>query len=247
MQLFKKFLINKSHIGFLKSNLTNINNQFMMGLKKKITVINIDKSVNSLLSFFIFLKNLISGQGRILIINLDPEWEEWFEKLKNKNSCVYMQGWHVGAFTNHYIADKIKGSPSLPAVDFVIVFNLCNLNISLAELNKFDVPVFMICDSNSPVNKISYWAHGSTSIDRSLAFLLNVIMESITIFSFDSDRVFKLKKNKYSKLVTKKNYSYIYGFKKKKIYKKYKTWNFKNIRSTMMMTPRLRSMMNKKK
>ena len=126
----------------------------VLGFRKNVSLINVEKVQESLSLVSSFLKTVFKKENSsILFLNLNED-----SNVSTKNGALkslqpfLIRNWSSGMLTNIVIKDKI---------DMIFVLSAKNPNFVLQEAKKLNIPVISIIDSDTNSNLVTFpiWAN----------------------------------------------------------------------------------------
>ena len=202
-------------------------NQYIIGkAKRKIFVVNLDMTLHSLYSIYIYVQRLIKQNGKILFVDRTYPFSIILENIALRNSQFYItnEDWLGGSLTNYtnirwfYYFKGINIGHRLP--EAVVVFDNILSNEVLFEVNLQNIPTIGSLGFTRLDRFVNFFIVGSLENLNSIIFFTKILELAIL-----TGRNFKLKyirKNprKSIRVLWKGREYWVIEKKKKKKFKK---------------------------
>lgn len=181
----KQILKNNLHLGSFYTDWNKKNNNYILGLRKEYTILNI----NYMLYFFrklnYFLRKLIWARGIILSISENKNLFEYnlnfFKKKNNKHLIYFSKTWSGGFLTNfkHFRNRRVNCQNltylrKLP--DSILIFNFSETNLSIInEANNLNIPIIALVNSKDNLNGVDYIIPGNNKTYYSIKYYKKLV------------------------------------------------------------------------
>lgn len=169
--------INKDFLYYatLGHNIKSVNPKFyanLLGFRKNVSLINIEKTKESLRLANQFLNGIFSKKNcSMLFVNLNNESSISTKICALRSVQPFLiKSWWGGTFTNVLCQNKI---------DIIFVTSAKNNNFILQEAKKLNIPVIAVVDTDIDPNLVTFpiWLNDeSVNIHHELTFLLSSII-----------------------------------------------------------------------
>nr|XP_002735378.2 PREDICTED: 28S ribosomal protein S2, mitochondrial-like [Saccoglossus kowalevskii] len=150
------------HVGH-KTGLLNVHmRKYIFGVRQKICIIDLDKTVKHLQIALNFASHIAYRKGSILFINRSLQFTHLVEKTaKECGEFAQTRRWQGGCFTN----SLVQYGPEVKLPDLVVFLNTQNNvfqeHAAVRDSAKMNIPTIGIVDTNCNPNLITYPVPGN--------------------------------------------------------------------------------------
>lgn len=165
--------------------LSNFNN-FIVGQKKNISIVNLDYTVLTTYQIFLFMYRLSKNNGKLLFIERLDKFGEIFESVSSSTSQRYIEeeSWIEGTLTNftrlkwEHLLKGVDVGNRLP--DIVVIFDNSWFDNLLIEVSREKLPILGTLKFSDQDKFLSYYILGGFNTYDSVYFFCKVL--SLAIF-----------------------------------------------------------------
>ena len=196
-------LENGVHLGHHKSKYNPESSMYIMGIRNKTHIINLETTLVALRKVMLFVHEIASRNGTVLFISNIPEYSTVIEKTSKKANQPYMnKQWIGGLLTNftqirrkldhttdcsHKFLLSTQGIRSMKVLpDAIVVFGVNNCKTALHEASVLNIPSIGVVDSNTNTHNITYSIPGNDDSILAINLYCQLISNAILSGSHNS-------------------------------------------------------------